>query len=204
MRSAVVFLALRLCAAGAQSPEQLLDLYTATGADSALAAARKALADSPESHRAGVLRARVLLAEGDAEKSLLAARRCNRNMPDDLETYAVIVDAALILGRVGEAERAAQWMLDLRPEDVRSLVRGAAVREALKDYEGAAQMLSDAFARTSRGDVALRAGIGVSLARVNLQLGRTPSAAKLLNQVQSLIPGYRPAELLRTQMEKEE
>ena len=204
MRSAVVLLALRLCAAGAQGPDELLDEYTATGAQSALASARKAVEELPQSHRASVLRARLLLAQGDASKALEAARQCNRNMPDDLDAYAVIVDAALMLDRVEEAERAAQWMLNLRPEDVRSLMRGAAVREALKDYDGAVQMLTDAFARTSRGEVALRAGIGVSLARLNRQLGRTAAASKLLHQVQALVPNYRPALLLLQEMENKQ
>lgn len=203
MRTAAFLLALRLYAAGAQTPQQLLDAYIATGSDSALSAAQTLIATMPESHGAAVLRTRLLFVQGHHASALNEAKRLNCNMPDDLDTYALLVDAALALGHVDEAERAAQWMLNLRPDDVRSLIRGAAVREALKDYEGAAQMLTDAFGRTARLDVALRAAIGVSLARVNIHSGRTVAAGKLLTQVESLIPGYKPAQALRKQMEKD-
>lgn len=203
MRRAAVLLALRLCAAGAQTPQELLDAYVATGSGSALSAAQTLIARLPESHNAAVLRTRLLFVQGRHQSALHEANRLNRNMPDDLDTYALIVDAALALGHIDEAERAAQWMLNLRPEDVRSLMRGAAVREGLKDYEGAAQMLTDAVGRTARSDLAMRAAIGVSLARVNFHAGRTAAADKLLTQVESLIPGYKPAQSLREQMEND-
>src|SRR5688500_10824078 len=122
MRTGLALLALRLFAAGAQAPEELIDEYTATGSDQALAAARAAVASLPTSHRAGVLNARLLIAEGKAENGLEQAKVLNRNMPDDLDTYALMVDAALALGRVEDAEKSAQWMLNMRPEDVRSLM----------------------------------------------------------------------------------
>lgn len=204
MRRALVLLAFRFFAAGAQAPEELLDEYTATGSEHALTAARSAIAALPPSHRANLLSARLQMAEGKAESALEQAKVLNRNMPDDLDTYALIVDAALTLGRVEDGEKSAQWMLNLRPEDVRSLMRGAAVREALKDDEGAAQMLVDAFARTSRHELAVRAAIGVSLARVNRRLGRAAAAARLLDQVQALIPGYKPALAVRQDMESKQ
>ena len=204
MRTAAVLLTFRLLAAGAQAPEELLDEYTASGSEQTLAAARAAIASLPPSHRAGVLKTRLLIAEGNSESALEQAKVLNTSMPDDLDTYALIVDAALALGLIEDAEKSAQWMLNLRPEDVRSLMRGAAVREALKDDEGAAQMLQEAFARTSRGETALRAAIGVSLARVNQRLGRSTVATRLLEQVEALIPAYKPARLLRHEMENKQ
>jgi tetratricopeptide (TPR) repeat protein len=129
------------------------------------------------------------------------AVRLNRNMPDDLDTYALIVDAALVLGKVDQAEKSAQWMLNLRPEDVRSLMRGAAVRGALGDHEGVMQMLTDALARTSRTETALRAAIGVGLARASYRLGRADAAERLLKQIESTLPQYKPAQTLRREME---
>jgi tetratricopeptide (TPR) repeat protein len=166
-------------------------------------ALRLTAAGAPEpQHGKRVVEARLLLAEGKADRALIDAVVLNREMPDDLDTYALIVDAALLLARVEQAEDAAQWMLNLRPEDVRSLMAGAAVREALKDHEGAAQMLMDAFARTSRTDIEVRARIGVRLARVSHRLGRSSDAQRLLNQVEALIPGYKPAATLRRELEK--
>jgi tetratricopeptide (TPR) repeat protein len=201
MKTAVVLLALRLIAAGAQAPEDLWNEFVATDSAEVLSRVNASLAALPESHAKKVWKARVLLAEGDAARALDAAVRLNQTVPDDLDTYALIVDASLLLGIVEQAEKSAQWMLNLRPEDVRSLMRGAAVREALGDHEGVVQMLTAALARTSRTETALRAAMGVSLARASYRLGRLDAADRLLRHIESLIRGYMPARKLRREME---
>ena len=201
MKTALIVIALRLMAAGAQAPEELLNEYVATGSPEALSRVKASVVALPESHATKVWKARLLLAEGQPTRALEEAVCLNQAAPDDLDTYGLIVDAALLLGRLEQAEKSAQWMLNLRPEDVRSLIRGAAVRDALGDHEGVVQMLTDARARTSRTETALRASIGVSLARATYRLGRADAADRLLKQIESLIPDYKPARMLRLQME---
>src|SRR5262245_11375239 len=198
----VVLIALWQNSAGAQaSPEQLVEHYAATGDDALLERCRSAIADLPSGNRSRLLHARLLLLTGDPRRALADAVQINREVPDELDTYGLIVDASLILGDIDRAESAAQWMLKLRPEDVRSLMRGGAVRAAIKDYEGADQMFKDALAGTSRADIMTRASIGTSLARVCLRRGKLVEAERLLFQVQALFPGYRPATLLKREME---
>jgi tetratricopeptide (TPR) repeat protein len=204
--SNLLVIALWQASAGAQtgiSPEKLLEQYVATGDKALLGRCRSAIPDLPQSHRTRLLHARLLLLEGNPSAALEEARKLNREMPDALDPYALIVDAALVIGDVAEAEHAGQWMLNLRPEDARGLTRGAHVREALKDYEGAQQMLVDALARTPYSDAYTRAGIGVSLARINMQLLRPAVALQLLTQIQTFLPEYRPAILLRQELENE-
>lgn len=203
--SAVLLVALWQMPAGAQpaaSPELLLDQYTATGDKALIERCRSMITDLPRTNRSRLLEARLLLATDNPKSALAAAVAVNRDIPDELDTYGVIVDASLLLGDLNKAETAAQWMLNLRPEDFRSLMRGAAVREAIQDLEGAGQMLIDAFAHTSRADTPNRAAIAVSLARVTLRRGKSQEAARLIAQVEALVPGYRPAALLKLELEK--
>jgi tetratricopeptide (TPR) repeat protein len=205
--SSVLILALWQNAAGAQaslSPEQLLEQYTATGESALLERCRTLIAGFPRNNRSRLLHARLLLASGETKQALIEAAELNRDIPDELDPYGIIVDAALLLGDIKRAETAGEWMLRLRPEDVRSLARGAAVREAIEDYDGAAQMLMEALGRTPRTDVAVRAGIGVALARLSMRRGRADDAARLLEQVDSMIPGFRPGTLLKREMEKKQ
>jgi hypothetical protein len=81
-------------------------------------------------------------------------------------------------------------------------MRGAAVREAIQDYEGAEQMLADALGTISRSDISARAAIAVSLARSSLRRGRTAEAARLLSQIEAQVPRYPPAIHLKHEMEK--
>jgi hypothetical protein len=184
------------------SPEQLLERYAATGESALLDRCRTLIAGFPRNNRSRLLHARLLLASGETKRALAEATWLNREIPDELDPYGIIVDAALLLGDIKQAETAGNWMLKLRPEDVRSLTRGAAVREAIADYDGAAQMLTDALGRTPRSDVAVRAGIGVALARLSMRSGKAADAGLLLRQVDLMIPGFWPAAQLRREMEK--
>ena len=202
--SVVMLFALWQNSAGAQapdSPEQLLERYAATGDNNVLERCRSAIADLRTGNRSRLLHARLLLLTGDTKRALADAVQINRETPDELDAYGLIVDASLLLGDVAQAESAAQWMLRLRPEDVRSLMRGAAVRAAIQDHQGAEQMLLEALARTSRGDITTRAAIGTSLAHSSVRQDKFAEAERLLVHVEALLPAYRPATLLKREME---
>jgi tetratricopeptide (TPR) repeat protein len=196
-------LALWPASAGAQekSPEQAIDEYVGTGDSRLLAEATALVRTLPKGPRSRLLHARLLLLSGETRDALREAAELNRELPDELDPYALMVEASLLLGDVPGAEKSGQWMLNLRPEDPRSLLAGAAVREALEDYSGAETMLVDALARIPRSDAARRASIGVSMARLRLRRGQVREALALLDKVEAGVPGYRPATLLRRQME---
>lgn len=202
LTTAVVF-ALLPATAGAQAPPQLLDRFTATGDPTLLAQCAQDIAGLPAGYAKRLLTARLRLAQGRTQEALEEARRLNADTPDDLDAYALIVDAALLLGNAPEAERAAQWMLDLRDRDARSLTRAAAVREHLKDLSGARDLLMAAYQTTSTSDTHPRAAILTSAARLAWKLQRKPEAAQLLERVNQLLPGYLPAARLAEQIQTE-
>ena len=126
------------------------------------------------------------LQRGEAAKAVALALRANRRMPDDLETYSVLVRAYLKLGRLIEAEKQAQWMLDLRTEHPLSLMRAADVREAVRQWDGAIALLNDAYGRVQtpqeKAEILLRA------AEIQRKAGRPESAQRLSEEARKLVP----------------
>ena len=62
-------------------------------------------------------------------------------MPDDVLVYGFLVDGYTELGRYADAEKAAQWMLDIRPGNVPALTRASHLRELFGDHEGAVELM---------------------------------------------------------------
>jgi predicted Zn-dependent protease len=61
--------------------------------------------------------------------ALEAAKALNKKVPDDVLVYGFLADANAELGNYADAERAVQWMLDLRPGNLPGLTRAAYLRE---------------------------------------------------------------------------
>jgi tetratricopeptide (TPR) repeat protein len=108
-------------------------------------------------------------------------------------TYAFLADANVELGNYGEAERAAQWMLDLRPGNVPGLTRAAYLRELFGDIEGAIQLMQEAYQRTPYAETEDRAWILTQLSHLRLATGRIDNADALLRSALTLYPEYHYA-----------
>ncbi|HMJ60594.1 MAG TPA: hypothetical protein VK493_02485 [Bryobacteraceae bacterium] len=121
--------------------------------DQAGAALRKSLELSPGNYDARKLQVTVLLGRHEFKEALRAAVELNHKMPDDIAGWGLLVDANLALGNDAEAERDAQWILDLRPGSKLGFVKAAAVRERFGDTEGAMEFLDEARRRTSPNDL---------------------------------------------------
>lgn len=126
------------------------------------------------------------LARGDAARALEIARALNRQTPDDLDPYGLIVDAARALGRTDEAEKAADWMIRLRPEDPRGLWRVASLREDFGDLEGAEQALLECYQRVPRTETAWRATLMRQMARLCSKTNREDKAKRLIAEAEKL------------------
>ncbi|MBC8165810.1 MAG: hypothetical protein H7Y20_08055 [Bryobacteraceae bacterium] len=201
----LLLLALSLISAGAQVPEEqtairLLQKFVETADPALLDQVQSTLESAPaaaqKTNRLKYLRARLEFARGNFEKSLSMAKALNRDVPDELDPYGLIVDSARALGKSGEAEKAAQWMLNLRPEDFRGLQKAAALREDLEDYQGAEEFLMDAYKRVPRSEPGQRASILAQLARVYIKNKRPADARRLIDESLKLIPGYHPSIIL--------
>lgn len=200
MPSCIVLLALSLHAAGA--PATLLQKFIETGNKTYLTEARTNLEQAPvpeqNKNQIRYLRARLEYLSGNYEKALTLAKELNRVIPDELDPYALIVDASRALGRLEEAEAAAQWMLNLRPDDARGLQRAVGVREDLKDLTGAEEFLVESYKRVAPSDSPARASVITQMAGVKIRQQHPDEARKLIHEAFRLIPDYYPAaELLR-------
>jgi tetratricopeptide (TPR) repeat protein len=127
-------------------------------------------------------------------------------VPDDVLVYGLLADAAVELGRYGEAEQAVQWMLDLRTGNVPGMTRAAYLRELFGDYEGAIELMEKAYLRTPPAEHEDRAWIAVHIAQLQLAQGRFEPAEKLVDHALELVPEYHYAlaalAALRTQQRR--
>lgn len=94
-------------------------------------------------------RIRELLIEKKYSDALAEAKSLNRQYPDDIVGYQLLVDAHLGLDQRKEAERAAQWMLDLKlgKADAQGWWRVAKVRAAYGEIEDALSAMATAISR---------------------------------------------------------
>ncbi|MEP7364974.1 MAG: tetratricopeptide repeat protein, partial [Acidobacteriota bacterium] len=126
------------------------------------------------------------LSKGEPQKAVEFALQANRRTPDDLESYSLLVRAYLKLGKIEEAEKQAQWMLDLRTENPLSLLRAADVREAIGQWDGAMALLNDAYGRVQTPRE--KAEILLHGASIQRKAGRPESAERLTEQAHKLVP----------------
>jgi tetratricopeptide (TPR) repeat protein len=161
--------------------------------DEADRALDKALALSPADFQARKLRVWTMLGRHDFAGALEQARALNSEAPDDLQVYGFLVDACVELGRYEEAERAAQWMLDLRPGNVPGLTRAAYLREQFGDVDGALELMSAAYQQTPVAESEDRAWLLTHIAHLDVVGGELARAEAALRQALALFPGYHYA-----------
>ncbi len=147
----------------------------------------------PDDFTARRVRAWVLLGQHRFEEGLELAKELNRQAPDDLTLYALLVDGHAALGNYAEAEEAAQWMLDLRPDAVPSLTRAAYLREVFGDLDGALLLMEDAYARIAPDETEDRAWTLAHIAHLHLESGELDLAERVLEQSLALFPEYHYA-----------
>jgi tetratricopeptide (TPR) repeat protein len=141
------------------------------------------------------LRAQVWLSLGQHQfdKAREQAVALNKKVPDDLLTYAFLVDANAELGRYDEAEKAAQWLLDMRPGNVPGLTRAAYLRELFGDLEGALEMMNKAFQRTDPAETEDQAWILAHVSHLQLLMGQIEVADAAAQEALRLFPKYHYA-----------
>jgi tetratricopeptide (TPR) repeat protein len=166
----------------------------------------KSLAAAPANYEGRKTRVWVLLGRHEFARAYDEAKVLNKETPDDVLVYGYLADAAVELGRYEEAERAVQWMLDLRSGNVPGLTRAAYLRELFGDHEGAIELMQQAYKRTAPAELEDRAWIAVHIAQLELARGRLEPAEKLIDHALELFPGYHYAigtrAALRTQQRR--
>lgn len=135
----------------------------------------------------------VLLGRHEFARALEAAQKLNQKTPDDVTVYGYLADANAELGNYNVAEKAAQWMLNLRPGNVPGLTRGAYLRELFGDLDGALDFMQMAYDSTPAGEIEDRAWVLTQMAHIHLQMGTLGKAETYANGALQLFPDYHYA-----------
>ena len=135
----------------------------------------------------------ILLGQHEFARAVTAAEALNTQVPDDVLTYGFLVDGYTQLGRYADAEKAAQWMLDMRPGNVPALTRAAHLRELFGDHEGAVELMDTSYRRTAEAEVEDRAWILTQMAHLSTLTCRTDAAERFLAEALRLFPDYHYA-----------
>ncbi len=157
------------------------------------AAVQAALAATPGHFDARKVRAWALLGQHRFAEALALATALNREVPDDLMVYGILTDAHIELGHYDEAERSAQWMLDLRPGNIPALTRAAYLRELFGDIEGAIELMRAAVNRMPFQETEDRAWVLTQIGHLELVRRQPAAAEEALEAALALFPDYHYA-----------
>ncbi len=135
----------------------------------------------------------LLLGKHEFAAALEKAKELNKRMPDDIMLYGFLTDANVELGNYDDAEKAAQWMLDLRPGNLPGMTRAAYLRELFGDIDGALELMNMAYQSTPPNEAEDRAWILSQIGHLQLMSGKLSDADTTLQQALALFPGYHYA-----------
>jgi tetratricopeptide (TPR) repeat protein len=158
------------------------------------AALQKSLQITPDNIEGEKARVMILLGRSDFARALDLAKALNQKTPDDVLLYGFVADADLQLGEYDDAERAVQWMLDIRPGNVPALLRGAALRRLYGDPEGAMVFYSQAYQQIPPTQTEDLAWTLSQMADLQLSVGRLDNSEGLIRSAQQKFPGYYQAQ----------
>ena len=178
-----------LASAYSQKARETGDFSLNSKAEEALA---RSLEVAPDNYDALKLRAKILLTYHRFSEALEVARRAQGMRPQDHDVYGALTDALVELGDYEEAVRAAQTMVNLRP-DTASYSRISYLRELHGDTEGAIEMMRTALRAASPQDAENLAWCRVQLGNLLLNGGKPAEAEREFDKALQIFPDYRMA-----------
>jgi tetratricopeptide (TPR) repeat protein len=134
--------------------------------------------------------AALLLSKHEFAQAKEKATPLNHRTPDDVMTYGYLAEADIALGDYPDAEVKAQWMLNLRPNNIPGLLIGAKLRSLYGDTHGAIDLLNLAYSETSPTEVEELAWIANQIASIQIESGQNDAAAQTLEQTEQIFPHY--------------
>jgi tetratricopeptide (TPR) repeat protein len=135
----------------------------------------------------------LLLGRHEFPAALEAAKALNKKVPDDVLVYGFLADANAELGNYADAERAVQWMLDVRPGNLPALTRAAYLRELFGDVDGALELMKMAYEATPPTEAEDQAWILTQMGHLQAATGRFVEAEQLLQRAITVFPKYHYA-----------
>ena len=170
-----------------QRARETADAAYLNEADSALARGLKLDAEDFQLQRTQVA---LMLSRHEYIRAKERATVLNKRTPDDVMTYGYLAEAEIALGQYPEAETNAQWMLNMRPNNIPGLVIGAKLRTLYGDAHGAIEFLSLAYSETSPTEVEDLAWIENQIASIQIKSGQIDAAEQTVAQTDQLFPHY--------------
>ena len=132
----------------------------------------------------------LLLGRHEFAEAKTEAAALNHRSPDDVTTYGYMAEADIARGEYLDAEKAAQWMLNLLPDNVPGLLIGAQLRDLYGDSEGALELLNQAYSETPSTENEELAWIANQIAGVEIGSGKLDRASLVLEAAEQLFPDY--------------
>jgi tetratricopeptide (TPR) repeat protein len=145
---------------------------------------------APDNYEGLKVKTWLLLGRHEFAKAREMALRLNRQTPDDVTVYGYLADANAELGNYQEAVDATQWMLNLRPGNVPGLTRAAYLRELHGDFDGAIDLMEQAYDSTPYQELEDRAWLLTQISHLYLSAGRIADAEKYASGALSVFPDY--------------
>jgi len=130
----------------------------------------------------------LALTRHEFRRALALGRRAARLAPFTANVYGIVGDALVELGRYGQAFRAFQRMVDLKP-GLASYARASYARELQGDLPGAIAAMRLAAA-SAAGDREGYAWAAVQLGKLLWQRGDADAAARQYRSALAVFPGY--------------
>jgi tetratricopeptide (TPR) repeat protein len=165
-----------------------------TGDNSYYEQAQSAIVSSlqiqPDNFEADQAQVALLLAEHKYRPALEEARALNHRTPDAVLIWAYMAEAEAALGDYNQAEKAAQWAMNLRPSNLQAYLTGATLREDWGDIDGAVDFLGKALQQTPPFETEQTAWISTRMAKLIRQSGRLNEPESLLQQALKTFPDY--------------
>ena len=170
-----------------QRARETADAVYLKDADSALARGLKLEAEDFQLQRTQVA---LMLSRHEYVRARERATVLNKRTPDDVMTYGYLAEAEIALGQYPEAETNAQWMLNMRPNNIPGLVIGAKLRTLYGDAHGAIEFLNLAYSETSPTEVEDLARIANQIASIQIESGQIDAAEQTLAQADQQFRHY--------------
>jgi tetratricopeptide (TPR) repeat protein len=156
-------------------------------------ALKKSLELAPGNMESEKIHVWLLLGRHEFPSALEAAKALNKENPDDILVYGFMTDANAELGKYEDAEKSAQWMLNLRPGNLPGMTRAAYLRELFGDVDGAYELMDMAYKATPPTETEDRAWILSQMGHLRFVAGKTDEADNILKQALIIFPGYHYA-----------
>jgi tetratricopeptide (TPR) repeat protein len=179
----------QLAAAYMMKARETADLSFNSKAEEAIA---RSLQIEPDNYDALKLRAKLQLTNHRFQAALETAHQALSIQSDDHDVWGQITDAYVELGDYDEAVRAAQKMMDLRP-DSSSYARVSYLRSLHGDTYGAVQAMRAAVKAADPNDPEAMAWCRVHLASELINAGKVSAAENELDQALQIFPRHHLA-----------